>query len=128
MGKCKMGSALFKCKGNNITFLEYFPILAAVHMFEDQLANKKVIFHCDNAAVVEIINCQTSKCPRVMDLVRPFVLKCLQINVLIRAQHIKGVNNTIADALSRFDMQLFRELAPGATPQPLEIPQHLWQL
>ena len=117
-----------ECTSNNITFLEYFPILAALHMFQEQLANKKVIFHCDNSAVVEIINSQTSKCPRVMDLVRPFVLKCLQINVLIRAQHIKGEKNTIADALSRFDMQLFRELAPRASPQPVHIPQHLWQL
>ena len=55
-----------ECSSNNITFLEYFPILVSIHIFQDRLANKKVIFHCDNEAVVEILNSQTSKCPRVM--------------------------------------------------------------
>ena len=117
-----------ECTANNITFLEYFPILVAIHIFQDNLANKKVIFHCDNEAVVEILNSQTSRCPRVMDLVRPFVLKCLQLNTVIKAQHIKGINNTIADAISRFKMQQFRELAPRAAPYPIPIPGHLWTL
>ena len=127
--QAKWGSNFAKeCQNNNITFLEYFPILVAIHLFQHQLKNKKVIFHCDNAAVVEIINNQTSRCPRVMDLVRPFVLKCLQLNTIIKAQHIKGVNNSIADSISRFKMQLFRLLAPEAMEHPLPIPQHLWQL
>jgi hypothetical protein len=41
----------------------------ALHIFGDKIRNEKVLFHCDNAAVVEIINKQTCKCPRVMDLV-----------------------------------------------------------
>ena len=117
-----------ECKTNNITFLEYFPILVAINIFQKKLSNKKVIFHCDNAAVVEIINYQSSKCPRVMDLVRPFVLKCLELNTIVRAQHIKGINNSIADSISRFKMQLFRVLAPNAEAHPMPIPQHLWQL
>ena len=117
-----------ECKNNNITFLEYFPILVSIHIFEKTLANKKILFHCDNEAVVEIINSQSSKCPRVMDLVRPFVLKCLQLNTIIKAQHIKGTENSIADAISRFNMQLFRELAPEAEENPQPIPQHLWML
>ena len=115
-------------KGNNITFLEYFPILVALHMFGNEIKNKKVMFHCDNAAVVEIINKQTSKCPRVMDLVRPLVLKCMELNTVIRAKHIKGVNNTIADAISRFNTQIFREHAPLADLLPTPIPPNLWLL
>jgi len=117
-----------ECNNNNITFLEYFPILVSMHIFESILANKKVLLHCDNEAVVEIINSQTSKCPRVMDLVRPFVLQCLKMNTVIRAQHVKGTDNCIADALSRFHMQLFHQLAPEAEALPLPIPPHLWQL
>ena len=117
-----------ECETNNITFLEYFPILVAINIFQQSLTNKKVIFHCDNAAVVEIINSQSSKCPRVMDLVRPFVLKCLKLNTVVRAKHIKGINNSIADSISRFKMQLFRVLAPNAEMHPVPIPQHLWLL
>ena len=79
-------------------------------------------------AVVEIINQQTSKCPRVMDLVRPLVLHCMEINTEIKAQHIKGVDNSIADTISRYYMQVFRNLAPHADPQPAMIPPFLWQL
>ena len=115
-------------EGNNITFLEYFPILVALHLFGEEVRNKKVLFHCDNAAVVEIINQQTSRCPRVMNLVRPLVLKCMELNTVIRAKHIKGEHNIIADALSRFNTQVFREHAPLADLQPTAIPTNLWLL
>ena len=115
-------------ESNNITFLELFPILVALHLFGDSFQNKKVLFHCDNMAVVEIINKQTSKCPRVMDLLRPLVLQSMKLNTIIRAKHIKGENNTIADAISRYYMQIFRKLAPQADRQPTAIPQFLWQL
>ena len=49
-------------------------------------------------AVVEMINQQTSKCPRVMDLVRPLVLRCMELNTEIKAKHIKGIVNSITDA------------------------------
>jgi hypothetical protein len=115
-------------EGNNITFLEYFPILVALHIFGEEVRNKKVLFHCDNAAVVEIFNQQTSKCPRVMDLVRPLVLKCMELNTVIRANHIKGEHNIIADAISRFNTQVFRENAPLADLHPTAIPTNLWLL
>ena len=114
--------------GNNITFLEYFPILVALHIFGDNIKNKKVLFHCDNAAVVEIINKQTCKCPRVMDLVRPLVLQCMKLNTEIKAIHIPGVKNIIADAISRFHTQVFRLNAPSADKLPTVIPPFLWQL
>ena len=92
---------------NNITFLEHFPILVALHIFGDKIRNKKVLFHCDNAAVVKIINKQTCKCPRVMELVRPLVLQCKKLNTEIKAKHIPWVKNIIADAISRFNTQIY---------------------
>ena len=79
-------------------------------------------------AVVEIINQQTSKCPRVMDLVRPLVLRCMELNTEIKAKHIRGVDNSIADAISRYYMQVYRNLAPQADPRPTTIPPFLCQL
>ena len=43
-------------------------------------------------------------------------------NFLVRARHVPGVHNEIADALSRFQVQRFRELAPGADQTPCTIP------
>jgi hypothetical protein len=44
-------------------------------------------------------------------------------NFTFLAQHIPGVQNKIADALSRFHWQEFKQLAPNAKPSPIQIPQ-----
>ena len=41
------------------------------------------------------------------------------------AQHVPSVNNQIADALSRFRWQDFRQLVPDAQPHPSWIPPDL---
>jgi hypothetical protein len=64
-----------------------------------------------------------------MDLVRPLVLQCMKLNTIIRAEHIPGIHNTIADSISRFKMQEFRSHAPpSAALLPTEIPPFVWQL
>ena len=40
-----------------------------------------------------------------MDLVRFLVLISMKHNFLVRARHVPGVHNEIADALSRFQVQ-----------------------
>jgi hypothetical protein len=52
----------------------------------------------------------------------------MRINTEIKAKHIPGVKNTIADLISRFNTQMFRENAPSAEKLPTEIPPFLWQL
>ena len=56
-----------------------------------------------------------------MDLVRFLVLISMKHNFLVRARHVPGVNNEIADALSRFQVQRFRELTPGTDQTPCII-------
>ena len=112
----------------DITLLEFFPILVAVYIWGDQLKNKKVLFKCDNKSVVQVINRQTSKSSELMVLVRALTLKCLQLNLILKAEHIPGVHNNIADSLSRFQMSRFRELAPEAERDPVTMPNHLWNI
>ena len=57
-----------------------------------------------------------------MDLVRFLVLISMKHNFLVRARHVPGANNEIADALSRFQAQRFMELAPGADQTPCTTP------
>jgi hypothetical protein len=38
--------------------------------------------------------------------------------------HLPGKYNNIADALSRYQMRRFRELAPQALPKPCPCPSH----
>ena len=82
----------------NITILEIFPTLVLVSIFCQKNRSAKIIYHCDNQAVVAIINSGTSKDKKVVAILRPLVLKQLENNTLIRAEHIPGVNNVLSDA------------------------------
>ena len=107
---------------------ELFPIVVACAMWHPFLAGRRLQFWCDNISVVSIINSGHSKVPRIMDLVRRLVLLSMQHNFVIRARHVPGVSNEIADALSRFQMQRFRALAPDADQSPCIIPPSLMTL
>lgn len=112
----------------DITFKELFPIVLAVEIWGDRLRNRKIMFHCDNLAVVHVINKQTSRSKRSMHLVRSLVLSCLNNNILFRAKHIPGRTNCVADALSRLQLAKFRCLAPRADKRATAVPLSLLQL
>ena len=112
-------------KSFNIAFLELFPIVIALHIWGPSMANRYVAFYTDNAAIVDIINRQTSKHPLVMILVRDLVLTSLKHNILFRARHIPGVHNTGADYISRFQVEQFKQISPGADDLPTLVPAHL---
>ena len=105
----------------NITFLELFPIVIALHVWGFQMSNRCVVFATDNAALVDIINQQTSKHKLVMILIRDLVLKALKHNILFRARHLPGVLNTRADLISHFQIEQFKELSPGMDELPTQI-------
>lgn len=113
---------------SDITLLELFPIFVSLHVWGEQLRDKKIIFNCDNAAVVHILNSCSSKSERVMILVRCITMHCLKHNILIKAQHVFGSKNEICDALSRFQWERFRTLAPEADSEQCQIPNHLWEI
>lgn len=111
-----------------ITFKELVPIVLSLHLWGAEFANRRIVFHCDNEAVVHIINKQSTRSKPIMVLVRILVSVCLHYNILFRAKHIASSQNSIADALSRFQWNRFRSLAPQADPSPTLIPDHLWRL
>ena len=112
----------------SIAFLELFPIVLALRLWGPFLSNKCVIFWSDNEAVVTVINRQTSRCHKIMQLVRKLVIRCLELNIHFKASHILGIDNGIADALSRFHVTRFRQLAPGADHNITPLPADLWNI
>ena len=111
----------------DITVPELFPIVVSLYLWGPELRNKKIMFHCDSAAVVYAINTMTSKSDNVMILLRALILKCLQLNVVAKAKHIPGKSN-ITDSLSRLQLDRLRSLAPLAKKRPEAIPSLLWKL
>lgn len=112
----------------NMVLLEFFPILVAVFVWGERFRDKWVRFYSDNLGVVTAVNRQTAHSPPVINLLRRFVLRCLMLNLHFSTVHLPGVTNCIADALSRFQWDRFRELAPEADAEGLPCPEHLWSL
>lgn len=111
-----------------MTFLELFPVYVALLLWPQSLANKRILFHIDNMAVVHILNNPTSKSKRVMHLVRKIVLITLKYNITVKAQYIPTKLNKIADCISRSQWTKFRRLAPSADLRPMPLPNHIWRI
>ena len=109
----------------DITLLELFPIVMAVFVFGEYLANKRIRFLCDNEACVEILNKLSSKSENIMALVRLLTLRCIMLNMHVVGKWVPNFNNEIADSLSRFQNTRFRALAPEADMEPTQYPQFL---
>jgi hypothetical protein len=110
----------------DITVLELYPIFLLLSMFAHKLANSKIVFHCDNIAIVFILNKQTAKHPVIMSIVRPLVLLLLQHNITFQAVHIPGKQNILCDAISRLQVNLPAILQQyGMRSLQIPIPTHL---
>jgi len=57
------------CQYLNIAVMELYPIVAAIKLWGHKFSNSCLLLHCDNKAVVDIINNTSSKDPTLMILV-----------------------------------------------------------
>lgn len=83
-----------------------------------KLAKKSVNFHCNMAVIMDIKNLSATFTTGI-NLLWVLMLKCLENNKWLKATHVLGVMNGIADARSRFQLDRFRQLAQcGYNPFP----------
>ncbi|KAJ1096558.1 hypothetical protein NDU88_001693 [Pleurodeles waltl] len=54
------------------------------------LMHKRVLFRVDNLAVAQVVNRQSDRDAQVLQLLRVFVLECLQLDIYYRARHVPG--------------------------------------
>ena len=69
-----------------------------------------------------------SLCPMCMGLVCLLVHSQLRYHYTLKAQHVRGDQNNVADALSHFQETRFQDLCPWAASAPTLPPQFLWPL
>jgi len=108
---------------SSIAVCELIPIVLAFLTWGTKMRNRKVLIYCDNQAVKEVLNKQSSRCSVMMTLVRILTLECLKLNILIRCVFVPSFSNQIADALSRNQLERFRALAPEADQEPTPTPR-----
>lgn len=112
----------------HITIKELFPIVLALELWDDRLADKCITFHFDNLSVVYVVDKQSSKDKFVMRLVRRLVIKCMTYNINFQAALLPGIDNTFADLLSRQKIADFLLHFPLQNPVRHNIPDGLLQI
>lgn len=109
----------------SMAYLELFPIVVASVLWGRGWTGKRILMHCDNQATVAIIRKGRSKVHVINELMRKLTWTAAKCNFLIQSEFLPGRDNSIADSLSRFQMERFRELAPHANTVPTPIPRSL---
>ena len=113
--------------GIHITVKELLPVIVAIALWGHRWRGKAVKCWCDNAATVAIVNSGKSKMESAMHLIRSLFFVVARFNIIVRAEHIPGVKNVAADALSRNNSTLFRTQVPSAQDAPSRIGPELMQ-
>lgn len=116
----------------NIAVLEFYPIVLSLYLWGSAMQNRCILFFTDNEALVHVINKQSCRDKALMFFVRKLVLICLKLNIMFKAKHVKGIHNSLADALSRLQIRRFQQMAPVTMDSaPTVIPASLrpqnWQ-
>lgn len=108
----------------HISVLELYPIVLSVLVWGKVMSDKCVIFHTDNEGIVHVINNLSSPHKTLMILIRKLVVATMGNNIMFRAVYFPGEENTLADALSRFQFVRAFQISPRLNIRPCPVPQH----
>ena len=97
----------------DINFREIFAIFSATLTFGHAWAGRRILFHTDNLAITNSWFSGTSKSPLIMSLIRRILMTAALNHFTISFQHIPGVQNLLADAVSRFQLAKARQIEPN---------------
>ena len=106
----------------DITWKELYAIVMAVHTWGSPWQRKRIPFHCDNQAVVDIWESGSTRASETTALVRLLYFAAVGHNIDVCIVHIDGANNVIVDCLSCFKQDIVKQLAPLANPAMDNIP------
>lgn len=109
-----------------IQIAELYSILLGISLWINHIVNKRVIVFTDNESVMYMLNKSTSSCPICMKMIRLITLWSMQCNTRIFSWHIKTIQNTSADLLSRGEVTKFLELFPGSKNHQELLPEEYW--
>ena len=104
---------------------ELFPIMVSTMLWGSRWRNLRILVLCDNEATVKLLNKGYTSCEPAATMLRKIVFQCMTHNFKLTAQHIPGVDNSVADALSRFKFEYFFKLRPSAEPNMTAVPDDM---
>ena len=101
-------------KSMSINWRELFAIVVAADTFGKHWTGKRIMFHCDNMCIVEVIKSGTCRSAQIMDLIRKLFFICAKHDFEVSMCYVNTKDNDIADSLSRLQLDRFKRLAPHA--------------
>ena len=111
-----------KWEGVSIAIKEMIPIVVAAAIWDPSWSRSAILFRCDNAAVVEVVNKRAGKDLQLAHLSRCLFFFAAYHGFSFSAEHIPGVDNILADALSRDHLDNFLSYHPQAIPSYVPTP------
>ncbi len=107
----------------SIAWCELYAVVVSAVTWAPLFSGKRILLHCDNQSACAMVNKLTTPDTHSMVLVRHLTMAQMKFGFKIKAEYIKSKENTIADAISRF--QEFQDLAPGIRKEPDTPPTFL---
>ena len=111
---------------SSIHVRELVAVATALFLWGDALRDCSVVLFSDSLSVVLVWQKGSCRDPLSMRILRAVFFHLAARNVRLVMQHVSGLCNTKADALSRFQVVEFRRLHPVADARPTPVPAHLW--
>ena len=106
----------------SIAVKELVPVVMACAVWGRRWGQQWVRVRTDNQSVVDVMQSRTSHNSDIMHLLRCIAFFSARFQCQLLVDHIPGVLNTAADALSRNSVQVFQQCVPSAFRQPTLIP------
>ena len=110
---------------DSIMLRELLPVVIAGAVWGAQWKNSVVMVLCDNEGAVAAINSGYSKIQGILHLLRCLFFIRVYRGVHIKAVHIPGNENTLADAVSRNNLHVLFSQVPEAASGRTVVPQYL---
>ena len=123
------GKAWFQLKwptdsdSGHISAKEMLPVVLAAMVWGKAWQGLSVCFHSDNSAVVTVLNSGSVRDGLLMHYMRCLHFVAAKYNFIFSSTHIRGLDNVLADALSRNKSDIFFSLFPQADARPTPIPK-----
>ena len=115
------------CRLLHIAAKELIPVIITAVVWGKEWRGCRVVANSDNSAVVEVLNSRCCQDQALMQMLRCLFFIEAKGQFYIEAKHVPGVDNELADDLSRDNLSSFLAKKPSAEPTSTVIPVSLLQ-
>ena len=103
----------------DIVHLEMLNILVATRVWKTKWEGKRILIHCDNSAVVSVLNTGKTRDQVLAALARNIAMEAAAADIHLNTIHILGRHNVIADSLSRYyTNDIYKQKLQEPLPHP----------